>query len=229
MNKIHKLGLILLSIISLSSCSRYRVNSDSSNINQNNSSDQNKIDENKSDSQDKVNIIEGEYDDLIKDGIGDLYPCQYVNTYIESKRDYVSFKAGSDLSSLIIQSGGLNVLDSLINVDINNVNSSLLKNLDVSLMIKIVDKNVLGKDVTSLNESKSIKNNILNRESRNELNFIKTSNVLLMSEELLESIKGRLYFKLIVASFMYPSLFKNLDIEKANKDLLENKGIYYFY
>ena len=229
MNKIYKISLILLSLVSISSCSRYRVSSEGVSQNQNESNNENKIDENKNDSQDKVNIIEGEYDDLIKDGIGDLYPCQFVNAYIESSVDYVSYSSGSSLSSLIIQSGGVNVLDSLFNVDINNVTSSLLKNLDVSIMIKIVNKNILGNGVTSLNNAKNIKNSILNRENWNNLNFIKTQNVLLLSEELLDSSKGRLYFKLIAASFMYPALFKNLDIEKANNDLLENKGIYYFY
>ena len=229
MNKIYKISLILLSLISFSSCSRYRVSSEGVSQNQNESNNENKIDENKNDSQDKVNIIEGEYDDLIKDGIGDLYPCQFVNAYIESSVDYVSYSSGSSLSSLIIQSGGVNVLDSLFNVDINNVTSSLLKNLDVSIMIKIVNKNILGNGVSSLNNAKNIKNSILNRENWNNLNFIKTQNILLMSEELLETSKGRLYFKLIAASFMYPALFKNLDIEKANNDLLENKGIYYFY
>ena len=229
MNKIYKISLILLSLISFSSCSRYRVSSEGVSQNQNESNNENKIDENKNDSQDKVNIIEGEYDDLIKDGIGDLYPCQFVNAYIESSVDYVSYSSGSSLSSLIIQSGGVNVLDSLFNVDINNVTSSLLKNLDVSIMIKIVNKNILGDSISSLNNAKNIKNSILNRENWNNLNFIKTQNVLLMSEELLDSSKGRLYFKLIAASFMYPALFKNLDIEKANNDLLENKGIYYFY
>ena len=229
MNKIYKISLILLSLVSISSCSRYRVSSEGVSQNQNESNNENKIDENKNDSQDKVNIIEGEYDDLIKDGIGDLYPCQFVNAYIESSVDYVSYSSGSSLSSLIIQSGGVNVLDSLFNVDINNVTSSLLKNLDVSIMIKIVSKNILGNGVTTLNNAKNIKNSILNRENWNNLNFIKTQNVLLMSEELLETSKGRLYFKLIAASFMYPALFKNLDIEKANNDLLENKGIYYFY
>ena len=229
MNKIYKISLILLSLISISSCSRYRVSSEGVSQNQNESNNENKIDENKNDSQDKVNIIEGEYDDLIKDGIGDLYPCQFVNAYIESSVDYVSYSSGSSLSSLIIQSGGVNVLDSLFNVDINNVTSSLLKNLDVSIMIKIVNNNILGNGVSSLNNAKNIKNSILNRENWNNLNFIKTQNVLLMSEELLETSKGRLYFKLIAASFMYPALFKNLDIEKANNDLLENKGIYYFY
>ncbi len=229
MNKIYKISLILLSLVSISSCSRYRVSSEGVSQNQNESNNENKIDENKNDSQDKVNIIEGEYDDLIKDGIGDLYPCQFVNAYIESSVDYVSYSSGSSLSSLIIQSGGVNVLDSLFNVDINNVTSSLLKNLDVSIMIKIVNKNILGDSISSLNNAKNIKNSILNRENWNNLNFIKTQNVLLMSEELLDSSKGRLYFKLIAASFMYPALFKNLDIEKANNDLLENKGIYYFY
>ena len=229
MNKIYKISLILLSLVSISSCSRYRVSSEGVSQNQNESNNENKIDENKNDSQDKVNIIEGEYDDLIKDGIGDLYPCQFVNAYIESSVDYVSYSSGSSLSSLIIQSGGVNVLDSLFNVDINNVTSSLLKNLDVSIMIKIVNKNILGDSISSLNNAKNIKNSILNRENWNNLNFIKTQNVLLMSEELLETSKGRLYFKLIAASFMYPALFKNLDIEKANNDLLENKGIYYFY
>ena len=229
MNKIYKISLILLSLVSISSCSRYRVSSEGVSQNQNESNNENKIDENKNDSQDKVNIIEGEYDDLIKDGIGDLYPCQFVNAYIESSVDYVSYSSGSSLSSLIIQSGGVNVLDSLFNVDINNVTSSLLKNLDVSIMIKIVNKNILGDSISSLNNAKNIKNSILNRENWNNLNFIKTQNVLLLSEELLDSSKGRLYFKLIAASFMYPALFKNLDIEKANNDLLENKGIYYFY
>ena len=229
MNKIYKISLILLSLVSISSCSRYRVSSEGVSQNQNESNNENKIDENKNDSQDKVNIIEGEYDDLIKDGIGDLYPCQFVNAYIESSVDYVSYSSGSSLSSLIIQSGGVNVLDSLFNVDINNVTSSLLKNLDVSIMIKIVNKNILGDSISSLNNAKNIKNSILNRENWNNLNFIKTQNVLLMSEELLDSSKGRLYFKLIAASFMYPALFKNLDIEKVNNDLLENKGIYYFY
>lgn len=229
MNKIYKISLILLSLVSISSCSRYRVSSEGVSQNQNESNNENKIDENKNDSQDKVNIIEGEYDDLIKDGIGDLYPCQFVNAYIESSVDYVSYSSGSSLSSLIIQSGGVNVLDSLFNVDINNVTSSLLKNLNVSIMIKIVNNNILGNGVTSLNNAKNIKNSILNRENWNNLNFIKTQNVLLLSEELLDSSKGRLYFKLIAASFMYPALFKNLDIEKANNDLLENKGIYYFY
>ena len=229
MNKIHKISLILLSLVSISSCSRYRVSSEGVSQNQNESNNENKIDENKNDSQDKVNIIEGEYDDLIKDGIGDLYPCQFVNAYIESSVDYVSYSSGSSLSSLIIQSGGVNVLDSLFNADINNVTSSLLKNLDVSIMIKIVNKNILGDSISSLNNAKNIKNSILNRENWNNLNFIKTQNVLLLSEELLDSSKGRLYFKLIAASFMYPALFKNLDIEKANNDLLENKGIYYFY
>ena len=229
MNKIYKISLILLSLVSISSCSRYRVSIEGVSQNQNESNNENKIDENKNDSQDKVNIIEGEYDDLIKDGIGDLYPCQFVNAYIESSVDYVSYSSGSSLSSLIIQSGGVNVLDSLFNVDINNVTSSLLKNLDVSIMIKIVSKNILGNGVSSLNNAKNIKNSILNRENWSNLNFIKTQNVLLMSEELLETSKGRLYFKLVAASFMYPALFKNLDIEKANNDLLENKGIYYFY
>ena len=229
MNKIYKISLILLSLVSISSCSRYRVSSEGVSQNQNESNNENKIDENKNDSQDKVNIIEGEYDDLIKDGIGDLYPCQFVNAYIESSVDYVSYSSGSSLSSLIIQSGGVNVLDSLFNIDINNVTSSLLKNLDVSIMIKIVNKNILGDSISSLNNAKNIKNSILNRENWNNLNFIKTQNVLLMSEELLETSKGRLYFKLVAASFMYPALFKNLDIEKANNDLLENKGIYYFY
>ena len=229
MNKIYKISLILLSLVSISSCSRYRVSSEGVSQNQNESNNENKIDENKNDSQDKVNIIEGEYDDLIKDGIGDLYPCQFINAYIESSVDYVSYSSGSSLSSLIIQSGGVNVLDSLFNVDINNVTSSLLKNLDVSIMIKIVNNNILGNGVSSLNNAKNIKNSILNRENWNNLNFIKTQNILLMSEELLETSKGRLYFKLIAASFMYPALFKNLDIEKANNDLLENKGIYYFY
>ncbi len=224
------LFLTLLSIFSLSSCSRYRVNDDSksSNTNQDKNNDDNKIDDSDNKNNDSVNIIEGEYNNLINDGLGDLYPCQYVNVYAEGIDDYTSFGSGSNISSLILGSGGFNIFDNLINPQLDNIKGSTVYSFSPTYMIKIVNNSILGKDISSLTGASNIKNNILNRSEWENIPFIKTQSITLFSSSLLETSKGKLYFKLILASKMYPSLFKNLDIEKTNKDLLDNSGIYYF-
>lgn len=224
------LFLTLVSIFSLSSCSRYIVNDDSNNTNtnQDKNNDNNKIDDSDNKKDDTVNIIEGEYNNLINDGLGDLYPCQYVNVYVEDVENFTTFGSGSSMSSLILGSGAFNIFDNLINPKLDNIEASTIYSFSPTYMIKMVDENILGKDIVDLSNANNVKKNILSRSGWENMPFIKTQSVILFSNSLLESSKGKLYFKLILASKIYPSLFKNLDIEKANKDLLENSGIYYF-
>lgn len=174
---------------------------------------------------DEVALVEGEYEKLLREGFGGLYPCQFVLVYAEDEEEYRSFASASAVNSLLLSSGGESVTSSLFSFS-GEVSAEFLVMANPELVVKFVGSDILGREVSSLEGAILKQNEILSREELKEVSAVKTKSVLVLSKELLSSEGGKLAARLILARAMYPSLFPSLNLSEAVSSLAGEGTLY---
>ncbi len=146
-----------------------------------------------------------------------IYPCQFLRVYYETKQDYVTVNAGSAEQKLIQDAAAENVGPDLGN-EYLAVDFSWVEKKNPEYIIKCVDASVLGEKVEDTDGAKEQWKQISERENWDTLSAVQGGNILLLSEELLESEQGKLMLKYYVANEM--------KLDEIKKDLLGENGIY---
>lgn len=173
------------------------------------------------------------YTQLLNRGMGSLYECERANIYFERSADYLTVNRSSPEHPIITDSGGYNVAEKLGSNSLT-VDSGWILRKNPTTIIKSVDSNILGKSVSDSASAYAEAEKILSRPGLEGASAIINRQVILISEELFGSNDGKFLAKLYISYAMYPSLFKDIDLNSIAKEIRDSggkdftKGIYLY-
>lgn len=166
------------------------------------------------------------YQDLMSSNNSTQYECQYDNMYFESKTDYKSFSIyDTDEQEMIDFSGGRNIAEHSVSV----LNSDWFYGKDINIIVKVVDKAVLGEGISSTIKAQQIIDEIMSRPNFDDLSAVREQKLLLISESLLETKQGRTLAELYMANMMYPGLYASYDFDSITQELIDDTDSLYVY
>ena len=175
-----------------------------------------------------IGLIIDRYTELLKQGVGTLYPCEMGNVYFEKSVDFLTVESGSPEHNMIKESGGLNVAD-ILRSDALKVDTSWIIRKNPDTIVKCVDSNVLGYNVHDSASAARIYDDLRSRQGWDSINAVMNGNVILLSEELFNTDEGRLAAKLYIASAIYPALFSSADLDEYLTLIFgEDSGIFVY-
>lgn len=173
-----------------------------------------------------VALLEGEYEKLLREGLGELYPCQFVLVYAEDEEDYLTFAPSSSMNALLLSCGGDSVTSAYLSLNLH-VDDAFIAAHSPALIVKWVSGSVLGENISSTAVARAVQRGILSRDGIKDIPAVKTGNVLVLSKQLLESEGGKTLAKLFLARSMYPVLFPDIDLAAVSRELV-GEGIFFY-
>ena len=173
------------------------------------------------------------YSVLLQERTEALYECKRLNVYWEAKEDHLTVFKSSAEHNLILNAGAYDVSARLLENNLH-VDDGWIVRKNPDVVVKVVDRNVLGTGVYSTGPARSIYAGLMAREGWNALNAVRNKRVILLSEELLEAPHLRLAAMLMIAETAYPDQFQDMDADHALSMLGEEAtgtvpdGLFYF-
>ena len=173
------------------------------------------------------------YTVLLETRTGSLFECQRLNVYWETAEDHVTVFKTSPEHQLILNAGAYDVSSRLLEENLH-VDDGWIGRKNPGVIVKTVNRGVLGTGVASTGAAGKIYSELLSREGWSELDAIRNRRVLLLSEELLETPYFQVSAMLMIARTAYADQFADVDMEQALEMLAEEasgcipNGIYYF-
>lgn len=158
--------------------------------------------------------------ELLCQGLGTLYECQIVYVYLELSTEYQTVNRHGEEHQVILDSGGYNVAekrgdDNLI------IDDGWILRKNPGVIIKCVDKNVLGAGIHDTSAANALYDRITARPGWGNVSAILNKKLLLLSDTLFETAEGRFIAKLYIAKEMYPALFEELNVDAVCEQLME--------
>ena len=135
--------------------------------------------------------------------------------------------------SLILSAGAYDVSARLLAENLR-VDDGWIGRKNPGVIVKVVDKSVLGAGVSSAGKAQAVEKALLARDGWEAMDAVRGGRVLLLSEELLTAPYLQLAAALAVAKTAQPALFSDVDMEKALAMLAEEAagsvpaGIYFY-
>ena len=160
------------------------------------------------------------YTVLLQDRTETLFECQRLNVYWESPEDHVTVYKTSLPHSLILQAGAYDVSARLLEENLR-VDDGWIGRKNPDVVVKAVDRSVLGSGIFSTGEAQQVYAELMAREGWTGLGAVQNGRVLLVSEELLEAPHLQTALALMIARTAYPELFADTDIDRALNMLSE--------
>ena len=160
------------------------------------------------------------YSVLLQDRMGSLFECQRKNVYWETKEDHVTVFKTSPEHALILNAGAYDVSARLLEANLH-VDDGWIGRKNPEVIVKVVDRSVLGTGAGSAGAARSVYAGLLSREGWSGMEAVRNGRVLLLSEELLEAPHLQLAAMLILAKTANPELFADLDADRALEMLSE--------
>ena len=173
------------------------------------------------------------YSALLRDRMGSLYECQRLTVYWETPEDHVTVFRKSPEHSLILDAGAYDVSARLQEGSLR-VDDGWIGRKNPGVVVKAVDRSVLGTGVFSAGKARTVYAGLLARDGWSALDAVRSGRVLLLSEELLEAQPLRLAAMLMIAKTAAPDLLADVDIGSALAMLGEEasgsvpRGTYYY-
>lgn len=170
---------------------------------------------------------------LLRDRLESVYECQRANLYWETKQDHVTVHKSSPEHALILDTGAYDVSSRLLSENLR-VDDGWVARKNPQVIVKIVDRSVLGGGVLSDGAAKAVYQSLLSREGWAGIDAIRSRQVLLLSEELLEAPHLQTAAMLMIAKTANAALFEDVDLSNALRMLTEEAtgaiptGIFYF-
>ena len=170
---------------------------------------------------------------LLQDRTGTLFECQRQNVYWETAKDHITVFKKSPEHSLILDAGAYDVSSRLLEENLH-VDDGWIARKNPGVIVKTVDRSVLGTGVVSAGAARSVCTALLARDGWETMDAVRNRRVLILSEELLEAPHLKAAASLIIAKTAYPDLFSDVDPEKALEMLCEEaagsvpNGVYYY-
>ena len=173
------------------------------------------------------------YTVLLQDRMGSLFECQRLNVYWETKEDRTTVFKTSVEHSLILNAGAYDVSARLLESNLR-VDDGWIGRKNPGVVVKTVDRSVLGTGVVSEDAARRICAEMLARDGWPAMDAVRNRRVLLLSEELLEAPHLQLAAMLMIAKTANPDQFADVDIGSALAMLAEEAagsipaGIFYY-
>ena len=170
---------------------------------------------------------------LLQDRMGSLFECQRLNVYWETKEDHVTVYRTSPEHQLILNAGAYDVSSRLLAENLR-VDDGWVCRKNPGVIVKIVDRSVLGSGAASSGAARKVLSALVSRENWAQIDAVRNGKVLLLSEELLEAPHLQLAAMLLIAETANPELFPDTDPNQAIRMLTEEavgsaaEGLYYF-
>ena len=160
------------------------------------------------------------YQTLLEDRLSGLFECQRFYIYWETAEDYHTVHKSSDEHQIISNAGAYDVSAKLQN-DALIVDDGWIQRKDPGVIVKVVERSVLGSGVQSTRQAETVCGALKAREGWSGLDAVRNGRVILLSEELLSSQVRRTGAAVLLAKAMYPSLFSDTDAEEALRALTQ--------
>ena len=160
------------------------------------------------------------YQTLLEDRLSGLFECQRFYIYWETAEDYHTVHKSSDEHQIILNAGAYDVSAKLQN-DALIVDDGWIQRKDPGVIVKVVERSVLGSGVSSTRQAETVCGALKAREGWSGLDAVRNGRVILLSEELLSGQARRTGAAVLLAKAMYPSLFSDTDAEEALRALTQ--------
>ena len=173
------------------------------------------------------------YTVLLQDRTGSLFECQRMYVYWETAVDHTTVFKTSPEHSLILDAGAYDVSARLLEGNLR-VDDGWVVRKNPDVIVKAVDRSVLGTGTASADAARRVYGGLLSREGWSSVNAVRNKRVLVLSEELLEAPHLRLAAMLMIAKTANPDLFADVSADDALAMLAEEAsgsapgGIYYY-
>ena len=173
------------------------------------------------------------YTVLLQDRVDSLYECQRAYVYWETVRDHVTIFKSSDEHRFILDAGAYDVSSRLLE-DRLLVDDGWVVRKNPGVIIKIVEKEILGSGVFSDDAAEMYAAKLAGREGWSGIDALRRNGLVLMSEELFDAPYLRTGAMLILAKAASPEAFSDVYAGDALKQLIEEAtgaaaaGIYFY-
>ena len=170
---------------------------------------------------------------LLQDRMGSLFECQRLDVYWETAEDHVTVYKASPEHHLILEAGAYDVSSRLLEENLH-VDDGWVYRKNPGVIVKIVDRNVLGSGVSSTGAAQRVLSGLLARENWAQIDAVRNKKVLLLSEELLEAPHLQVAAMLLIAKTANPDLFTDTDPDQAIRMLSEEaigtapEGVFFY-
>jgi len=170
-----------------------------------------------------LGLIIDRHTGVLNRGLGSLFECQRLYVYFEHLADFHTVNRSSPQHALIIDSGGFNAATRRGNNALV-VDTEWVQRRNPAVIIRTVNSDILGRNITDTNRAQATRNEILDRPGFENISAVLNRRVLLLSEELLQSDEGRLIAKLHIAHAMYPTLFADVNLAELYQEIAAAGG-----
>ena len=160
------------------------------------------------------------YQTLMEDRLSGLFECQRFYIYWETAEDYHTVHKSSDEHQIISNAGAYDVSAKLQN-DALIVDDGWIQRKNPGVIVKVVERSVLGSGVSSTRQAETVCGALKAREGWSGLDAVRNGRVILLSEELLSGQARRTGAAVLLAKAMYPSLFSDTDGGEALRALTQ--------
>ncbi len=173
------------------------------------------------------------YTVLLQDRADSLFECRRLYVYWETKEDRRTVYKTSVEHGLILGAGAYDVSARLLEGNLR-VDDGWIGRKNPGVVVKTVDRSVLGTGVLSDETARKICGEMLARDGWTAMDAVRNRRVLLLSEELLETPRLQLAAMLMIAKTANPDLYADVDIGNALAMLWEEmngglpSGTYYY-
>ena len=162
-----------------------------------------------------------------------LFECQRLNVYWETAEDHVTVFRTSPEHSLILNAGAYDVSARLLEENLH-VDDGWIGRKNPGVIVKTVDRGILGTGVSSTDAAGKVYSGLLSREGWTEMDAVRNRRILLLSEELLEAPYLQVAAMLMIARTANNDLYADVNVDQALEMLADEasgsvpNGIFYF-
>ncbi|MBR6184865.1 MAG: hypothetical protein IKQ41_01225 [Clostridia bacterium] len=170
---------------------------------------------------------------LLQERTRSLFECQRVNVYLETAQDHVTIHKSSPEHALILNAGAYDVSSRLLSENLK-VDNGWVARKNPQMIVKLVDKSVLGGGAASFAAAKAVYKALCAREDWAGIDAVKNRKILLLSQELLEAPYLQTAAALMIAKTANPELYSDVNLDQALGMLAREAagtlpaGLYYY-
>ena len=157
---------------------------------------------------------------LLEDTMGSVFECQRDQLYWENPEDFLTIHKSSPEHAMILKAGAYDVSARLLPENLH-VDAGWVLRKNPQVIVKIVEKGILGSGVQSTRAAQAVVQSLKTREGWSSLDAVKNRKILLLSREMMETPYLQTAAMLMIAKTSKPDLFADLDIQQAVEMLTE--------
>ena len=160
------------------------------------------------------------YQTLLEDRLSDLFECQRFYVYWETAEDYRTVHKSSDEHQIILKAGAYDA-SAKLQSDALTVDDGWIQRKNPGVIVKVVERSVLGSGVQSTRQAEAVCGALKAREGWSQIDAVQNGRVILLSQELLSGGAGKTGAEVLLAKAIYPALFGDTDGDEALRALTQ--------